>query len=69
MGEIKNRKRFGCTLELKSWDTLQRVSNETMVDKTKIVNKALNEYFERNGIEIRLNTPEEQEKIDSGNNK
>jgi hypothetical protein len=63
MGVLKNRKRSAATLSLESFDTVARMSFDTMIDRSKIVNKALDEYLERNGYEIRLNTPEENEKI------
>ncbi|MBY6918168.1 ribbon-helix-helix domain-containing protein [Clostridium botulinum] len=63
MGALKNRRRSGLTLSLESFDTLARMSYDTMIDKTKIVEKALNEYLIRENYEIRLNTPEENEKI------
>ena len=61
MPGVKHRTRFGTSLANESYDTLVRLSNETMADRSKIINKALDEYFERNGIEIRLNTQEEQD--------
>jgi len=63
MGVLKNRRRSGTTLSLETFDTVARMSFDTMVDRTKIVNKAVDEYLERNGYELRLNTPEENEKI------
>ncbi len=69
MPGVKHRTRFGTSLKNDSYDTLVRLSSETMADRSKIINKALDEYFERNNIEIRLNTPEEQKAIDEANKK
>lgn len=69
MPGVRYRTRFGTSLTNESFDTLVRLSNETLVDRSKLINKALDEYFERNGIEIRLNTPEEQKAIDEANKK
>jgi|GEM_PF-3843486 hypothetical protein len=63
MGALKNRKSYGGTLSLETFDTVARMSYDTMVDRTKIINKAVDEYLEKNGYELRLNTPEENEKI------
>lgn len=63
MGALKNRRRSNTTLSLETFDTVARLSYNTMIDKSKIVNKAVDEYLERTGYEIRLNTPEENEKI------
>lgn len=69
MGALKNRRRSGTTLSLETFDTVARMSHDTMVDRTKIVNKAVDEYLERNGYEIRLNTDEENAKIFPDKNK
>ena len=69
MPGVRYRTRFGTSLTNESFDTLVRLSNETLIDRSKLINKALDEYFERNGIEIRLNTPEEQKAIDEANKK
>ena len=63
LGALKNRKRSGATLSLETFDTVARMSFDTMIDRSKIVNKAVDEYLERNGYELRLNTPDENEKI------
>ena len=65
MPGVKYRKRFGTTLTIQSYDTLLRYSDESMIDRSKILNKALDEYFERNGIELRLNTDEENERLNN----
>lgn len=63
MGELKNRTKFTSTLDHKTFDTVARMSYETMIDRTKLINKAIDEYLEKNGYEIRLNTNEENAKI------
>jgi len=57
---VKYRTRFGCTLDNKTYDTLLRVSAETMIDRTKIVNKAIDDYLISKGYELRENTEEEK---------
>ncbi|AVK48963.1 hypothetical protein CBE01nite_34720 [Clostridium beijerinckii] len=55
--------RFTCRLEPEVYDTLYRMKNESMIDASKITNKAVKEYLIANGYEIRLNTEEENEII------
>jgi len=63
MGTLKNKRRTNGTLSLETFDSVARMSFYTMVDRSKIVNKAVDEYLEKNGYEIRLNTDEENAKI------
>lgn len=56
------RKRYYGSLEAKTHDTLFRYKHEHMVDTTKLINKLLDDYFNSIGMEIRENTPEENEK-------
>ena len=55
--------RFTCRLEPEVYDTLYRMKHETMIDATKITNKAVKEYLIANGYDLRLNTEEETEII------
>lgn len=55
--------RFTCRLEPEVYDTLYRMKHDTMVDASKLTNKAVKEYLIANGYEIRLNTEEENEVI------
>lgn len=53
--------RFTCRLEPEVYDTLYRMKHETMVDASKLTNKAVKEYLIANGYELRLNTEEEKD--------
>lgn len=61
MGALKNRKRWGLSIEKATYDTLFRMKADTMVDASKLANKAIDEFLIRNGYEIRENTEEENE--------
>lgn len=55
--------RFTCRLEPEVYDTLYRMKHETMIDATKITNKAVKEYLIAQGYELRLNTDQENQLI------
>lgn len=55
--------KYGCRLPQEVYDTLYRMKNETMIDASKLVTKALREFFINNGMEIRENTEEENKEI------
>lgn len=55
--------KYGCRLPQEVYDTLYRMKRDTMVDASKLVTKALKEFFEKNNVELRLNTEEENQEI------
>lgn len=56
-------KRFTTRLESNVYDTLYRMKYETMLDASKIVNKATKQFLIENCFDIRPNTDEENEMI------
>ncbi|MFW2491003.1 hypothetical protein ACN077_20910 [Clostridium chromiireducens] len=55
--------RFTCRLEPEVYDTLYRMKHESMIDASKITNKAVKEFLIASGYDIRLNTEEENDVI------
>lgn len=58
-GKVVNKRRFMASYRFEVFDTLMRMKHDTMVDASKLIDKAVEEYLIKNGYEIRLNTEEE----------
>lgn len=53
MADLVNKRRFSSTLDLDLYDTIDRYSNDTDIPKSKILVRALEEYFEKRNVEIK----------------
>lgn len=46
-GNLKNKKPVGMNLEIRLYERLKEYSNRTMIPMSKIVDKAIREYLDR----------------------
>ncbi len=49
----KSRKQYTMTVDIKLFDTLNKLSKETRIPKSKLVDEALELLFEKHNIEIK----------------
>lgn len=49
----KSRKQYTMTVDIKLFDTLNQLSKETRIPKSKLVDEALELLFEKHNIEIK----------------
>ena len=49
----KSRKQYTMTVDIKLFDTLNKLSKETRIPKSKLVDDALELLFEKHNIEIK----------------
>lgn len=55
MGDTKNRKQIGATMDKQLYARLKAYSDKTMIPMSRVIEKAILEYLEKDILDIAIN--------------